>query len=29
MIATFCLRLACGLVAVLPILPAREVPHRF
>jgi hypothetical protein len=29
MLATFCLRLACGLVAVLPLLPAQQVPHRF
>jgi hypothetical protein len=29
MVATFCLRLACGLVVVLPLLPVRQVPHRF
>lgn len=29
MIATFCLRLAFGLLATLPILPARIVPPRF
>jgi hypothetical protein len=29
MAATFCLRLACGLVVVLPILPAAVVPPRF
>jgi hypothetical protein len=27
--ATFCLRLACGLIFVLPILPAAIVPPRF
>jgi hypothetical protein len=29
MAATFCLRLACGLIVVLPLLPARVVPPRF
>jgi hypothetical protein len=29
MVASFCLRLACGLVAMLPILPADLVPPRF
>lgn len=29
MAATFCLRLACGLVAALPLLPASQVPPRF
>jgi hypothetical protein len=29
MAAIFCLRLACGLIAVLPILPAAVVPPRF
>lgn len=29
MAATFCLRLACGLIAVLPLLPVQQVPHRF
>src|SRR5258708_4308205 len=29
MAATFCLRLACGLIAVLPILPTAQVPPRF
>jgi hypothetical protein len=29
MVATFCLRLACGLLAVLPLLPAEQVPPRF
>jgi hypothetical protein len=29
MAATFCLRLACGLIAILPILPAAVVPPRF
>jgi hypothetical protein len=29
MIATFCLRLACGLVAALVVLPTGQVPPRF
>ena len=29
MAATFCLRLACGVIIVLPILPAAQVPPRF
>ena len=29
MAATFCLRLACGLIAVLPVLPTALVPPRF
>jgi hypothetical protein len=29
MTATFCLRLACGVIFVLPILPAAIVPPRF
>ncbi len=29
MAPTFCLRLACGLVVTLPILPAAQVPPRF
>jgi hypothetical protein len=29
MAAIFCLRLACGLIAVLPILPSAVVPPRF
>jgi hypothetical protein len=29
MAATFCLRLACGLIVALPILPAAQVPPRF
>ncbi len=29
MVATFSLRLACGLVVVLPLLPLRQVPPRF
>jgi hypothetical protein len=29
MFAVFCLRLACGLVAALPLLPARHVNPRF
>jgi hypothetical protein len=29
MAATFCLRLACGLLAILPILPTAVVPPRF
>src|SRR4051812_14457364 len=29
MVASFCLRLACGLVAMLPLLPADLVPPRF
>src|SRR5437763_5183672 len=29
MAATFCLRLACGLLLVLPILPHAVVPPRF
>jgi hypothetical protein len=29
MAATFCLRLACGLIVILPLLPAAVVPPRF
>lgn len=29
MAATFCLRLACGVIFVLPILPAAVIPPRF
>ncbi|MBM3996652.1 MAG: hypothetical protein FJ303_21235 [Planctomycetes bacterium] len=29
MVATFCLRLAAGLIAMLPILPATDIPPRF
>jgi hypothetical protein len=29
MVATFCLRLACGLIAVLLVLPLSQVPPRF
>jgi hypothetical protein len=29
MAAIFCLRLACGLIATLPLLPAAQVPPRF
>ncbi len=29
MVATFCLRLACGLIACLPFLPLQIVPPRF
>jgi hypothetical protein len=29
MVATFCLRLACGMVAVLPLLAPQQVPPRF
>src|SRR5947199_5160518 len=29
MAATFCLRLACGVIVVLPILPTAIVPPRF
>src|SRR6516162_5152327 len=29
MAATFCLRLACGVIIVLPILPTAQVPPRF
>src|SRR5438105_3892973 len=29
MVATFCLRLACGLILFLPILPTAVVPPRF
>jgi hypothetical protein len=29
MLATFCLRLACGLVACLVVLPSAQVPPRF
>lgn len=29
MIATFCLRLAAGMILILPALPARDLPPRF
>ena len=29
MVATFCLRLAAGLILMLPILPASQIPPRF